>query len=621
MGNIKSAICNLFDVRIKDGTNFTGGTNFTDKLPENYIENKILIDWIKKNINPKYNCTLYQCTKKNKCIFYILETNDAYFCFKFTFKSLLESSNETSTNEPYTSFKLNKSDLKELTNYPIYTKYEKPTDTKIFCTSDGFIFKKNNEYKFFNYEEHEEHNITLSDEFSKSFNKIFTKQSAKALYQCTNKDNVYKIDTNIISPKKYTFYILETNESYFCFKVDTTNNFFKKFNILYLEQDTKNINNEYNEYNKYKKSYNTKLFCTSNSFIFESNNIISTIYGKGKTILHRKDGITQVELIDWKMANGEHPMLYTNIKYKYTFYTPDQNNLELEPTQNNSELEKIQKQIETHNIELSNYVNNLNTTNDLDPCIIRGEEIMFKYKYKNKDKYIFCTTNQSECTTIDKILFNLTYINDFVLSEKTVKIDNTNDDKKFIYFNIDNKPMWIKYNETTHFLRCCNDQINSDNLKRFESFFTINKFIDKDSITYSIGKIKKDYKDKIKQIIYIFENEITIFNKNNIDGTPMKPEYEPRITYNIVVMGSGKIATKLLESQVQPIFITNNYKMLELNILDEKFITNADGFILCNLEPKKSNLNGKPRIIVDDNTNLDTCFAEIAKEIIKNNKV
>ena len=88
-------------------------------------------------------------------------------------------------------------------------------------------------------------------------------------------------------------------------------------------------------------------------------------------------------------------------------------------------------------------------------------------------------------------------------------------------------------------------------------------------------------------------------------------------------MGSGEIATKLLEYQVRPIFIINNYKMLVLNILNtniinqtsevKQFMEKADGFILCNPMTEKFEFNDKPTVNVN---NIDTCFAEIAKKII-----
>ena len=88
--------------------------------------------------------------------------------------------------------------------------------------------------------------------------------------------------------------------------------------------------------------------------------------------------------------------------------------------------------------------------------------------------------------------------------------------------------MRIEYNTNLHFLWYCNGVINSNqiinsnNPHMFKNFFTINKFTNRDgTIVYSIGEIKKD---KIKDIINIFE-QIKISDKNNIDGTPMKPEY------------------------------------------------------------------------------------------------
>ena len=115
--------------------------------------------------------------------------------------------------------------------------------------------------------------------------------------------------------------------------------------------------------------------------------------------------------------------------------------------------------------KLSNYINALNAGKNFSVDIIRGFEIMFK----DKGKYIFCTTIQkNECQAIDQLLFNLTYINNYVLrkpitlKQPVVNIDYNNTNSDYIYFKVDDKRMSIMYKDNNQFYYQFNELITGD---------------------------------------------------------------------------------------------------------------------------------------------------------------
>jgi hypothetical protein len=273
------------------------------------------------------------------------------------------------------------------------------------------------------------------------------------LYKCNNNEDVYKSDKNQgILPPKYTFYILETDSYYYCFKSDATksdatksdtNNIYTPFSLSVsdnndnlilnemISSELSNINSK--PYKIYERPDKTKIYCTSNCFIFKSDN-------------------------------------------KYIFNIPDQNtDLTITNTTTNTititdEFKKIIPQIRTNTTKLSNYINSLaalNAGKNLSVDIIRGLEIMFKDK--DKGKYIFCTTIQkNECQAIDQLLFNLTYINNYVLrkpitlKQPVVNIDYNNTNSDYIYFKVDDKRMSIMYKDNNQFYYQFNELITGD---------------------------------------------------------------------------------------------------------------------------------------------------------------
>lgn len=264
-----------------------------------------------------------------------------------------------------------------------------------------------------------------------------TQNISTTLYQCNNKENTYIQKDNIKyrPTQQYTFYILETDKSYICFKSETdeTNLKFSAFDLSVFDNESsiliKSNDNNNQQFTTYYKPINTKIFCTSNAFIFKNNN---------KYIFNTPDQNLGANTFNYKIKKpGSNAN--SNEEVEKTTIDKETDIDELNP-KTHSDAQNLMKK---HNEKLSKYVNDLQTTkNYLEPYIIRDEEIMFKYT--NQDKYIFCTTNQSECTTIDYILFNLTYINDYVLSDNDdndknrIKINTTPDDKydkRCIYYN------------------------------------------------------------------------------------------------------------------------------------------------------------------------------------------
>jgi hypothetical protein len=295
---------------------------------------------------------------------------------------------------------------------------------------------------------------------------ILSNNKSCILYKCTNNEDVYKSDNNQYGFQldKYTFYILETDSYYYCFKSDATksdatksdatksdatksdtNNTYTPFSLSVSYDNNKLILNEFKSsessninsksYKIYKRPDETKIYCTSNCFIFKSDN-------------------------------------------KYIFNIPDQNtDLTITNTTTNTititdEFKKIISQIQTGTTKLSNYINSLaalNAGKNFSVDIIRGLEIMFKDKDKDKGKYIFCTTIQkNECQAIDQLLFNLTYINNYVLrkpitlKQPVVNIDYNNTNSDYIYFKVDDKRMSIMYKDNNQFYYQFNELITGD---------------------------------------------------------------------------------------------------------------------------------------------------------------
>jgi len=264
------------------------------------------------------------------------------------------------------------------------------------------------------------------------------------LYQCINDDNTYSFiipnsDAIKCSAKtKYTFYILETNEYYYCFKseIQTKSDIDKIYTSFKFDQDITILGNPIpniqsdQSFTKYKKPSKTTIFCTSNAFIFKNNN---------EYIFNTPD---QNEFINsFCKIDGPNDLI--------TFPTITETDTSGKTNEING-IVKLKQYIKDHNKKLAKYINDLKTTNLI---LIRGNEIMFK----KQDNHIFCTTYQSECTSINEILLNLTHINNFVLSYKKtnntltnrIKISNPTDpnDKSHIFYTYTEYK--ITYNKKT----------------------------------------------------------------------------------------------------------------------------------------------------------------------------
>ena len=86
------------------------------------------------------------------------------------------------------------------------------------------------------------------------------------LYECSNINNTYQQKFSLLPI--YTFYILESNNYYFCWKKDTANKI-TYFTLSILENSYNCINNYINVYKKVSNIIDdTIIYNTDNCFIF-----------------------------------------------------------------------------------------------------------------------------------------------------------------------------------------------------------------------------------------------------------------------------------------------------------------------------------------------------------------